>query len=172
MVEFYEKSLDCSIPIIAVLLMIPGLALATSNAGDFAGGVAIGTGYANTYNAPTNGMIVQGSVGIGTPSPSMPLEIQGGGGLVTGTVYATASFSQNLNPRRRVLFGYDSSGQIGVVGAQSYGAASNLAFYTFNGSAWQDDMVITSGGNVGIGTTSPTRTLEVANTGAEKLQLS
>ena len=66
---------------LVALVFIPSLAKATNNAGDFGGsagsnasfgtsgsngGVAIGTGYALTDNAPTNGMIVQGEVGIGT----------------------------------------------------------------------------------------------------------
>jgi hypothetical protein len=36
---------------------------------DVYGGMAIGTGYAGTTAAPTNGLIVQGNVGIGTNNP-------------------------------------------------------------------------------------------------------
>jgi hypothetical protein len=56
------------------LTITPKLAEAT-NAGDFSGGVAIGTSYAGTDAAPTNGMIVQGNVGIGTTSASSPLSV-------------------------------------------------------------------------------------------------
>jgi hypothetical protein len=79
------------------LFFIPGLALA-SNAGDFAGGVAIGTGYAGVNTAPTNGMIVQGNVGIGTTTASNPVvangvvqSLSGGFKFPDGTTQTTAA---------------------------------------------------------------------------------
>ena len=39
------------------------------------GGVAIGSGYAGTYAAASNGLIVQGSVGIGITNPTYLLEV-------------------------------------------------------------------------------------------------
>jgi hypothetical protein len=42
---------------------------AKANSGDFNGGVAIGSSYAGVDAAPTDGLIVQGNVGIGTTSP-------------------------------------------------------------------------------------------------------
>ncbi len=50
------------------ILLLPHLAQA--NSGDFSGGVAIGTSYAGANTAPTNGLIVQGNVGIGTTAPT------------------------------------------------------------------------------------------------------
>lgn len=44
---------------------------------DVEGGAAIGSGYAGTITAPTNGMVVQGNVGIGTNSPLFPLVVNG-----------------------------------------------------------------------------------------------
>ncbi len=44
---------------------------------DISGGVAIGASYAGTNIAPTQGLIVQGNVGIGTPTPSQTLEVAG-----------------------------------------------------------------------------------------------
>jgi hypothetical protein len=44
---------------------------------DVNGMVAVGSGYAATYTAPENGMIVEGDVGIGTSSPRGKLEVQG-----------------------------------------------------------------------------------------------
>jgi hypothetical protein len=64
------------IPVIAALMFIPALADA-SNAGDFSGGVAIGTGYAGVDAAPTNGLVVQGNVGLGSTSPSAALDVVG-----------------------------------------------------------------------------------------------
>lgn len=40
-----------------------------------AGGAAIGAGYADKHAAPTNGLIVEGSAGIGTPSPQGKLQV-------------------------------------------------------------------------------------------------
>jgi hypothetical protein len=50
---------------------------ATANSGDFNGGVAIGSSYAGVDAAPTNGLIVQGNVGIGTSSPTNTLSLSG-----------------------------------------------------------------------------------------------
>jgi hypothetical protein len=46
-----------------------------TNSGDFSGAVAIGTGYAGTITAPTNGLIVQGSTGIGSSAPVVSLDL-------------------------------------------------------------------------------------------------
>ena len=87
-----KNTLPALIPVIAALLFVPTFADATTNAGNFGGGtgsavlgggagtnsgVAIGTGYANIDLAPTNGLIVQGNVGFGTPSPNVSLEVTG-----------------------------------------------------------------------------------------------
>ncbi|MDR3560900.1 MAG: hypothetical protein P4N59_05605 [Negativicutes bacterium] len=44
---------------------------------DIGGGVTIGTAYAGIMTAPTNGLIVQGNVGIGTTMPAAMLDING-----------------------------------------------------------------------------------------------
>jgi hypothetical protein len=49
--------------------------VAEANSGDFNGGVAIGSSYAGVDAAPTNGLIVQGNVGIGTSSPGDSLDL-------------------------------------------------------------------------------------------------
>lgn len=52
-----------------------GVGVVPENLLDVAGGVAIGSGYAGTYTAPTDGMLVQGTVGFGISSPSVCFEI-------------------------------------------------------------------------------------------------
>jgi hypothetical protein len=67
-----------------VLTVIPTLAKA--NSGDFSSAVAIGTSYAGGNTAPSNGLIVQGEVGIGTAAPVNSLDISGA--AVIGSSYA------------------------------------------------------------------------------------
>jgi hypothetical protein len=57
---------------------------------DVEGGLAIGAGYSGTTAAPTNGMIVEGKVGIGTSSvgASDALAV---GGVVNATSYSTGT---------------------------------------------------------------------------------
>lgn len=71
---------------------------ASANAGDFAGAVAIGTSYANTITAPTNGLAVQGNVAIGTSTANNPVvangiiqSLSGGVQFPDGTVQTTAA---------------------------------------------------------------------------------
>ena len=44
---------------------------------DINGELTVGTTYSGTNAAPTNGAIIEGSVGIGTPNPSVKLEVNG-----------------------------------------------------------------------------------------------
>jgi hypothetical protein len=60
---------------LALMTMLPSIGQA--NSGDFNGGVAIGSSYAGVDTAPTNGLIVQGNVGIGTTSSSTALTVNG-----------------------------------------------------------------------------------------------
>ena len=95
-----------------------------------------------------------GNVGIGTTNPSSLLSVVDSGG--TGLEF----IPQDTN-NRNIIFSYKRSAstykQLDVV-------ASDFKFTT-NGADTR--MVILNGGNVGIGTTSPTATLDIKGDGAE-----
>jgi hypothetical protein len=108
--------------------------------------IQFGTGPANT--AATTKMIIlnNGNVGIGTTAPDSLLHISGSGNTF-------ARYTNTTSAGHYVDIGANSAGQSFVYG---YGAYPLL--FATNGS---EAMRITSGGNVGIGTTSPGAKLSV-----------
>jgi hypothetical protein len=78
------------------------------------GGVGIGSSYAGSHAAPTDGLIVQGNVGIGTTNPSVKLEVNG--------AFKAASIDSG---ERRLLMERPSSGNHRGDGPQN---ATGLAY--------------------------------------------
>jgi hypothetical protein len=135
-------------------------------------GATIGVNYFVT--PPSNGLIVEGNVGIGTTSPSQKLHVVGNQ-YITGniTVGASGNYS-NVNFVRNDGagvggIGWRSDGIFYVGGHLDYGpnAGNNVRVYGFGanlslGNNTSGDVLnITNAGNVGIGTSSPGYKLQV-----------
>jgi hypothetical protein len=123
------------------------------------GRVSIGTSY---YSAPSpaNGLLVEGSTGIGTTAPIAKLDVEGDGsivggmrirGIVPNSVGAALYF--DAISEDWTIFGSN---------ANSSSGGDKLVFRSYSQAA--DRMVIDVAGRVGIGLTNPTATLHVLGT--------
>ena len=115
-----------------------------------------------------------GNVGIGTGTPSTTLQVVGGvtATSFTGSLFGTSSWAVNaltssfITPTGTNAFVQDgnSFGTTAVLGTNDN---QNLQFET-SGSV---RMHISSSGNVGIGTATPGRALEIVNSSAPQLRI-
>ena len=118
-----------------------GIGVTPANKLDVYGGMAVGH-YAGAYAAPYNGLIISGAVGIGSSQPpGAALEITGNMMFANNGAYYS--------------WGH-GNGTTFIQGDATYGTGY-IRFGT-NGSA---KLTIESLGNVGIGTPTPTATLDV-----------
>lgn len=118
--------------------------------------VFIGTQTNHDFHFRTNDtrkmtILSGGNVGIGTSSPVTPLQIN-------NTSPSIRLQETSSGGDKRVELSVDS---VGVARLSANQSAQNLAFETVG----SERMRITSGGNVGIGTTSPSYALDVNSTG-------
>jgi|GEM_PF-3400046 len=137
--------------------LAPGSKLSVS------GGAAIGSGSAyTTLTAPTNGMMVQGAVGIGTTAPTGNLDVRGD----EARIWTGAGTDTNATAAGELYV----EGDLEVDGT-IYGDGSGITGGTIaNAGGWTDGgtnvYTSTTTDNVGIGTTTPTSTLEIVKTAA------
>lgn len=113
------------------------------------GSQTVGDGYAQS-TAPTNGLIVQGNVGIGLSNPTYPLHIRGdtrleGNLTINGT---TTVIDTNVATTERIDITNDGTGPALIVNQLG---AQPIAYF-------KDDnaiiMTIADGGNVALGTSN------------------
>lgn len=132
------------------------------NGNTFASDVSLGTDDWYGLNIETNNQTRiavhrDGNVGIGATSPSAKLQVHGTAG-VNGD-YGVAAF-QDASANGLSL-GYDSGNSWSWLYSRTVGTAPRgMAFFTHN-SNQTPDMLITSGGLVGIGTATPAAPLHV-----------
>ena len=136
---------------------------------DVEGALAVGSSYAGTSLAPTNGAIIQGNLGVGTSSPARKLHVTTGASGAPAQSSAVAVFESASNTyinilsqsdeESGILFSLPSSSSHGGIIYNNSSLLSGMLFRT-NGNITR--MTIIDNGNVGIGTTSPTQKLHVA----------
>lgn len=126
----------------------------------------------------TYGLAIQplgGNVGIGTSSPTCILEVaRNNGGSTGGQIALRNNSSSTLNSATEISFlndtGASASGtRNGRIISQMENVgngASNMQFWTWNGSADAERVRITNVGNVGIATSSPSFRLDVSDAGS------
>lgn len=147
------------------------------NSLDVNGAIAIGSSYAETNTAPTNGLLVQGDVGIGTSTPYAKLSVVG---EVAARNFTATSTTLNTFPyasSTAISSGYASSTVLMTTGHQVYStydkslwAASSTLDARYNSfntatSSWivWNPSIATAAQNVYCKTDVGTATLQMGN---------
>jgi hypothetical protein len=122
----------------------------------------------NTNDANRLTILGGGNVGIGITGPESPLHIQKSNSAATTTLFIDNNATSALNNAAAIRFAVDGGASVTNGGAQIAAINTNagngetaLLFMNYSGSANVENMRITSAGKVGIGTTTPSGTLNV-----------
>jgi hypothetical protein len=104
------------------------------------------------YGTASNALTIlksNGNVGIGATGPGAALEVRRDGAVASDWQTGQLRISGASNPNMQLSLGYDTASNLGVIQAgQAFTAFRNLSLNPF-------------GGNVGIGTSSPSATLHI-----------
>ena len=133
---------------------------------DVEGAAAIGATYAGSSTAPTNGLLVEGNVGIGTSSPSRPLHVNANSSMIipsgaTGTrpaLGADGDIRFNSTVGIKNLEWYNGAAwREPVNAARSPAAALANRFSKFNADGLLDTSAVLTqaNGRIGIWNSSP-----------------
>ena len=116
------------------------------------------TSVANTFN------FVSGNVGIGTSGPDAKLE-------VTGTLGEAELILNSIDANPDLRFNAEAKDKVGLVYDRNTDA---FKIHVNDGgiSFTENSLVVADGGNVGIGTSNPLRTLHIKNSGNNGKMLS
>ncbi len=133
------------IVVTAAATFIPGSAEANSS--DFSGGVAIGTGYAGIVTAPTNGLVVQGNVGVGTTSPrgASALDVNG---VLNANSLTLNRLQMPMVPGGRVTLSSSSpvmTADVSDVGTIYYLPYTGQNIPVYDGANWGEQDIGSSG---------------------------
>jgi hypothetical protein len=151
--------------ILVYCLIIFKFSLAAQNVGintttplstlDIKGSIGIGLNYAGLIAAPTNGAIIEGNVGIGLSAPAYRLHVASSTNIVaalTGSATAGTWLKLISTSAGGTDWNFISTGSGNGEGAGSLLFRDNTTVR----------MMVKAGGNVGIGTTTPSVKLDVA----------
>jgi hypothetical protein len=138
----------------------------TGTATAFTAGSVVFAGASGVYSQDNANLFWDNAndrLGIGTATPSVPLDVTENG-VNSGLGYSNVSKFVDGSGNKGLIVGYDNSAQTTVLTANSTSASSNMAFWTYEagGSGWAERMRVTAAGNVGIGVSSPAERLDVA----------
>ena len=134
---------------------------------DIEGSIRIGSTYSGNSSIttdPTDGMIVEGSVGIGTNAPKAALQVFNNNGATISSAIATGIRTATLRLGTPYQLNHDAyCAKITSTNDQSNDYKSDLRFYTSvgNNASATERMCISNTGNVGIGTNNPESPLQV-----------
>lgn len=131
-------------------------------------GTAIGSPYAGTNAAPANGLIVVGSVGIGTTIPPSALYVSGNIQTTGFKLMGNGEANGNVLVSNSIGFGsWMAAGTLPISGGSGSGTvntgnANQVAYYATTGTAVSPSTILSDNGtNVGIGTTDAQVKLDV-----------
>ena len=118
-------------------------------------GYYTGDSQANAWNANVVLDSYNGNVGIGTTSPGAKLD-------VNGSQILTGDFGFSADQTARLIWGRANGGAIRIRSNSAAASDRNVQFGNAdNNGAFSSYMTVAEGGNVGIGTTTPNKKLEV-----------